>query len=114
MSRETQARATARPTCGEPVKRTLSTGAWASATPACAPAVDHPHEALGQARAPEHARDALAGEARPPGRLEDDGVARQQRAGELSEGLREGRAAGADHADHAERLEGHTARLAGT
>ena len=83
----------------------------ASATPTSAPPCDDPHETLRQAGAREHARDPLAGEARARGRLEDDAVAGQQRARDLAERLRERRAAGADHADHAVGLVGDARAL---
>jgi hypothetical protein len=53
----------------------------------------------------------LAGQCRARGGLEGHAVARQQRAGDLPERLREGRRAGADHADDAVGLEGHASAL---
>ena len=106
FSRDTHARATTRPTAGEPVNRTLLTRRPARAPRRRrAPPCDDAHEPLRQARAREHPRDPLARQAGARGRLEDDAVAGQQRAGDLPERLRERRAAGADHADHAVGLE---------
>ena len=67
-------------------------------------AVRDAHHSLRQISAAEYAHDALARQCSAGRRLERDAVARQQRSRDLSQRLREGRAAGADHADDAERL----------
>ena len=64
-------------------------------------AVRDAHHSLRQISAAEYAHDALARQCSAGRRLERDAVARQQRSRDLSQRLREGRAAGADHADHA-------------
>ncbi len=63
FSRETHARATTRPTAGEPVNRTLLDGRPRERHADVRAAVHDAHEPLGQARAREHA----ARSARPPG-----------------------------------------------
>ena len=111
FSRETHARATTRPTAGEPVKRTLSTGDCASATPTSAPPWTIRTSPSGRpARASTRAIRSPA-RLRARGRLEGDAVAREQRPGDLPQRLREGRAAGADHAHHAVGLVGDARAL---
>ena len=90
FSRLTHARATSRPTAGEPVNRTFATGAPASATPTraspCASATSPSgRSARASTRAIRSRRQAGAG-----GRLEDDAVARQQRPRDLASGWAKG------------------------
>ena len=113
FSRETHARATTRPTAGEPVNRILLDRRLGQRHAHVGAAVDDPHEPLGQAGPGHHARDPLARQAGTGGGLEDHPIAGQKRPGDLPQRLGEGGASGPDHADHPVGLVGDPGPLGG-
>ncbi len=111
FSRDTHARATSPPDRGRAGEQDLVHRRLRERHADLGAAVHDPHESLGQVGARQHPRDPLTRQTRPPGGLERDAVAGQQRPRDLAERLREGRAAGADHPDDAVGLVGDARAL---